>query len=81
VTCEEATGLYGDLFTTRYMMKYPPLCNESDCEQRYLNKIQNSIRKLHHRISVIMTFTNNETKLVQLAFCSFSSIGKLRLKS
>ena len=81
MTCEAATGLFGDLFSTRYLMKYPPLCNNPSCEQRYLKKIENYIRKRHHRITVIMSFTNGETRRVQLAFCSFASIGKSTSKS
>jgi hypothetical protein len=81
VTREEATGLFGDSFTTRHMMKCPPLCNEPACEQRYLNTIQNAIRKRNHRITVIISFTNGQTRHVQLAFCSFASIGKRKSKS
>ena len=79
-TCEEATGLFGDLFTAQYTMRFPSMCENAECEQRYLKKIQNDIRKRHHRLTVRMSFTHGEIRFVQLAFCSFSTIGKLKSK-
>lgn len=81
MSCEQATGLDGDLFTVRYMLKYPPMCRSSDCEKQYLKKIQNSIRKNHRRITVRMSFTNGEIRTVQLAFCSFSMTGNISIAS
>lgn len=79
MSCEQATGLEGNLFTVRYMLKYPPMCRSSDCEKQYLKKIQNSIRKNHRRIPVTMSFTNGEIRTVQLAFCSFSMTGNVSI--
>lgn len=75
ILCEQATGLNGDLFNAGYMMKYPPLCLSSACKIEYLEKIYNSIRKYHRRITVTMSLQNGEKRIVQLAFCSFFSTG------
>jgi hypothetical protein len=80
MTCEHATGLYGDLFATQHWMKYPPMCGTPICRQRYLLEIQNAIRMDDRRMTVVITFTNGEIRTVQLAICSFSTPGKFRSK-
>jgi hypothetical protein len=79
VTCERATGLNGDLFVTQYKIQYPPTCLTSNCRLRYLNTIQNALRMDNRSITVVMNFTNGETRNVQLTFCSFSTPGKLTI--
>jgi len=77
VTCDQATGSFGNLFTTTYIMKYPPMYRAPGSQQRYLNKMQNAIRTNHRRITVTMNFTDGETRSVELAFCSFTIPGRL----
>jgi hypothetical protein len=61
------------------VMQYPPGCNTPSCRQKHDSKAQDAIRMGNRRINIVIKFIN-ETRNVQLAFCSFSSAGKLGLK-
>jgi hypothetical protein len=75
ITCEQATGLNGDLFTTQQTIQPPSTCISLDCQQGSLRKIQDAVRKNTQPMTVTMKFTNDETHNVRLAFCSFSTSG------
>jgi hypothetical protein len=52
-TCDQATGLYGDLFTAQYIMQYPRTCITLSCRQKYFNGIQAAIRtKNYYRYEI-----------------------------
>ncbi len=80
MTCEQATGLLGDLFVMKYMMKYPPMYSSSSSQERYRNSMQNAFRENTRQITVTMSFDNGETRNIQLAFCSFSTPGRAKIK-
>lgn len=77
MTCEQPTGLSGDLFTIQYKLKYPSMYLTLASRRQYLNRLQNAIRKTDRRKTVVITLSNGTTLSVQLAFCGFSTEGKL----
>jgi hypothetical protein len=80
MTCEQATGLSGDILETQMLMEFPPFCTEQSCQVSYYNKMLNSLRKKIRQKSVTMNFNNGETRIVLLSFCSFSTPGRLKSK-
>lgn len=80
ITCEQATSLNGDILQTPMMMEFPPMCTDKSCQESYYNKMLNALRKKIRRKTVTMSFTNGETHIVRLSFCSFSTLGRLRRK-
>ncbi|CAF1538465.1 unnamed protein product [Adineta ricciae] len=74
ITCEGATELTGDLFSTKNMIQLPSTCHSSTCREKFLMKYQNNIRKYNHRLNVDMVLDDTMQSNIQMAFCGFSSI-------
>jgi len=72
-TCEQATSLTGNIFVANYRIKYPTICISKTCQEEYKTKFLNGLRMGYRTVTIVMIFTNGETRNVQLVFCALLS--------
>jgi hypothetical protein len=84
ITCEQATGLVGDILVTQYTITYPDLCF-GFCRTRFKKNLLNSLRKGYEKFTVSINFTIAGIKTVTLEFCGVfgtgQSLREIKIKS
>lgn len=75
ITCERATGLFGDILVVRYILKFPNGCVRS-CRRRFRIRFIALVRRNYQRFTLTVNFTVGGVKQVTCAFCGVFGSSK-----
>ncbi len=71
IQCRRKTTIIGDVFIVTMFYEFPIGCSTAACQHREAKRVYKRIKTDNNEITISITFTNGQTIVVGLLFCSF----------